>query len=308
MTQQLLMPSKRRLTASIWQGVKLPGSAKAQLIVDSSSMPLPWVVKSLHSGQGQNQGLVPGDQAAFNDYVGSRLAEAAGFSVGEVAIMTIDDEFLDGYPELRMPQFGGFAPGEHFAVKYYPGSQTLDHFNTPLLRAALRAKCVNPHVANQVVAFDSALVNWDRSIPMQGLGGENPGNLLFRPGGNGVGVEMVMIDQGYCFGAKWDTQTPAQYPHSIGAWPDEVFGVFKALALINFYDHSDVLNMLGRLQRLTVANVNSIIQEVPASWLGFTDSQQLAQLVAALTARIANYARIVNAHYSSVHAHALVKV
>ncbi|WP_156123047.1 hypothetical protein [Deinococcus radiopugnans] len=296
------------MTASIWQGVKLPGSAKAQLIIDTSTLPQGWIVKSLNSGQGNGPGTVPGDQAAFNDYVGSRLAEAAGFSVGEVGTMTVDEQFLDDNPDLRLPQYGSFAPGEHFAVKYYPGSHTLDYFTTALLRATLRSKCVNPQTANEVVAMDSATVNWDRSIPMQGLSSENPGNLLFRPGSSGVGVEMVMIDQGYCFGARWDTGTPPTYPHSVGAWPDEVFGVFKDLALINFYDYNEIMTMLTRLQALTVAHVNSIIQEVPASWLGFTNTHQLSQLVAALTARIAGYGRIITAHYASVHTHALVKV
>lgn len=125
MTRRLLMPSRRLLTASIWQNQKLPaGSSKPQLIVDGSSMPQPWIVKSINAGQG----TVASDQSTFNDYVGSRIAEAAGFTVGEVAVMSMDDYFLDGYPLLRTQAYGAFTPGMHLAVKYYPGSQTLDHY------------------------------------------------------------------------------------------------------------------------------------------------------------------------------------
>lgn len=303
MTRHMLMPPRRLLTASHWEKQKLPGSAKAQLIVDASTLPQAWIVKSIHSGQGD----VPGDQSAFNDYVGSRIAEAAGFVVGEVGVMLIDDEFLSYYPHLRTPDFGSFAAGEHFAVKYYPGSQTLDAFDTPLLRAELRSKCINPETANDVVAFDSGTVNWDRSIPNADLTGENPGNLLFRPAPGGVGVEMTMIDQGYCFGAKWDTNNPPVFPHSLGAWPNGVFGIFQSLSQMNFYDQADVLGALTKLQHLTVADINSIVQEVPSSWLGFTDSGEIALLVGALTARIASYGRIITAEYASVHAKARVK-
>ncbi|THF70459.1 hypothetical protein E7T06_07070 [Deinococcus sp. Arct2-2] len=308
MTRHLLIPPRRFLTASIYNGVKMPGSSKAQLVVDASTLPQGWIVKSLNSGQGNGPGEIPGDQAAFNDYVGSRLAEAAGFSVGEVGIMLVDEEFLNDYPELRDANHGSFTAGEHFAVKYYPGSQTLENYFSPLLRAELRAKCVNPSTANQAVALDSATANWDRSIPMRDIANENPGNLLFRPNPNGTGILMTLIDHGYCFGAKWDNKIPPVWPNSIGAWPDEVFGIFKTLALINFYDQAEVLAHLSSLQRLTVGDVNSIVQEVPASWLGFTNTHELAQLVSALTARIARYARIITSHYSSVHAHALVKV
>ncbi|AFD25876.1 HipA family kinase [Deinococcus gobiensis] len=305
MTRHLLIPPRRLLRASIWETEELPGSAKAQLIVDDSSSPGGWIVKSIRASQGD---LVSGDQAAFNDYVGSRIAEAAGFSVGEVGIMRMDDEFLDGYKHLRNQSHGSFIAGEHFAVKYYPGSQTLDYYFSALLRAELRAKCINPWVVNEVVAFDSGLSNWDRSIPMQGLSGENPKNLLIRPARTGGGLEIVIIDQGYCFAANWNTMVPPVFPSSLGAWPNEVFGVFHTLAKLNMYDQNEVLVKLGMLQSLTVADINSIIQEVPASWLGFTTSAQLTALVSALTHRLAGYARIITGNLTSVRTHAMVKV
>jgi hypothetical protein len=305
MTRTLLFPARRLLKASIWQNQKLPaGTSRAQLIVDNSTMPAGWIVKSVHSGQGS----VPGDQSTFNDYVGSRIAEAAGFTVGEVAVMVMNDAFLDGYPHLRTPSFGSFTPGEHYAVKYYPGSQTLDHYYSPLLRNELRTKCINPHTANEAVALDSGTVNWDRSIPMAGLQSENPANFLVRPARSGSGLELTLIDQGYCFGANWDTRNPPIGPHSIDAWPDAVFGVFKGLALINFYDQGDIMSQLSKLQSLTVADINSIIQEVPASWLGFTNTSDLNLLVSAITRRIAGYGRIITSQFLSVHTHALVKV
>lgn len=107
---RLLLPPIRRIEAGHHVKEKLPGSAKSQIIVDDSPILESWIVKSINSAQGMNA-LVPGDQAAFNEYVGGRLAEAAGLSVAEVGIIRIDDDFLTDYPDLKLVTHGSFTSG-----------------------------------------------------------------------------------------------------------------------------------------------------------------------------------------------------
>lgn len=166
----------------------------------------------------------------------------------------------------------------------------------------LQQKCINRDDANIIAAFDSVTVNWDRANPDAGLPGENRDNLLFRP--DPSGWKMTMIDHGYCFGARWDTHMPPVFPHSIGAWPNQIFGIFWGLARLGWYDEAQMMSALHALQRLTLSDVLQIIQEVPGSWKTFTSDVETTQLATALLTRTANYGAIIRARYATSYASA----
>jgi hypothetical protein len=272
MTSQIMLPPARQVVASDWNSQKLPGSSKAQVILDDTGTP--WVVKSINSPQG----TLSGDKASFNDYLAGRIAELVGFPVAEVGTMALDADFLHNYaPHLLTPAYGIFTPGVHFACRFYPGSFTLGDFAVTKMLASLQARCQNRDSANEVLAFDSSLANWDRSHTLDGFLHENLGNLLFQQ--TKSGLKLTMIDHGYSFCADWNTDVPPSDFRSVGDWPGFIGGLFKQLAKLSWYTEPRSLDGIMALSRITLRNIQDILDEIPSTWKRFASHADIQQMV-----------------------------
>lgn len=298
MTTQILLPPSRRVRAGDWNSKKLPGSSKAQIILDEQGEA--WVVKSINSPQGHISGM----KTSFNDYLAGRMLELLGLPVAEVALMEIDEDFLDNYyPQLRAPEYGSFNAGFHFACKFHQGCFTLRDINNLGMLTQLQDRCANRQVVNDMAAFDSCVANWDRANVLLGGFAQNLDNILFQQ--TAAGMSVLLIDHGWSFAGDWNTAHPPTAYYTVGHWPQEVFGVYHDLTRLGWYTEAQIQTGVDAMQRISLRSLHDIVDEIPTSWKLFTTQTSMDTMLVHLTQRISTYHAVVAQAFAPTHARAL---
>lgn len=144
-------------------------------------------------------------KSRFNEYVAARIAQEAGLSVAEPAVVYIDAEFIGRTLGLQKTKT---RPGPHFATLFYDKAYDM--------RGRVHPRPRQPQIANlkevpAFVAFDVFVHSTDR----------NDGNTLLVPSNGGrAGYRYLLIDHGHCFGGPgWDSDTAASLPYKTADMP-----------------------------------------------------------------------------------------
>lgn len=183
-----------------------------------------------------------GPKSLFNEYVAANVAQWAGLSVAEPAIVYLDAKFIGRTPDLRSAQT---RPGPYFATRFYK-AYDMTHRAGPGPRL--------PAIANldevpAFVAFDVFVNNKDR----------NDGNTLLVPSNGGrAGYRYLLIDHGHCFGGpKWDSDIAASLPYETAHMPWQTDGMAVE---DSFREPVDRMAEMGR------ADMDRASDGLPAEW------------------------------------------
>lgn len=143
----------------------------------------------------------------FQEALATQLAQEINLPVPDWAIITIDNQTLTNFPELRFEY--QFIPGQYYASKKINGN-IIDLVNVVDEAARLKirgsaqklrnifSKIKNKPDIPKIILFDFWTLNIDRFT--------NSGNLILR--NDNDGNYLLSIDFGHCFnGPKWDKDT-----------------------------------------------------------------------------------------------------
>ena len=266
------------------------GSSKPQLIVDQNLEQ--WVVKSANSTQGQS----PNDNQMFNEMFAVTVAEKLRMPVMPGRVIEISDAFLDVYPDLRRPEFGGFTAGKHFASLFRKGIS---------LREALASKredalrdTINATDANAVICFDTWTFNHDRAC--WGPHGiiMNSSNLIFLPSGQKL-FELRVIDFGLSFGGDWHDDTSKSPPLRLGNWHREVLGYMPIFFLFKWINDTVCSDWTVKINSLTYSDLEKIALSVPYDWRQHISLPLLQKFLLTLIGRSGNLDMDLKSAFSS---------
>ena len=170
-----------------------------------------------------------GPKSLFNEYVAAKIAQWAGLSVAEPAIVHLGAKFIERTPALRSDRV---RPGPYFATKFYDKAYDVYDMAGPRPKPAA---ITNLEEVPGFVAFDVFVNNTDR----------NDGNTILVPSNGGrAGYRYLLIDHGHCFGGpKWDSDTAADLPYEIADVPWQTGGT---MGEVSFRDPVDKIARMNR--------------------------------------------------------------
>lgn len=161
------------------------------------------------------------DAMFFQEALATQLAQAINLPVPDWAIITIDNQTLTDFPELRFEY--QFVPGQYYASRKISGN-IIDLVNVVNEAAQLKirgsvqklhnifSKIKNKQDIPKIILFDFWTLNIDRFT--------NSGNLILR--NDNDGNYLLSIDFGHCFnGPKWDKNTQNFFNQLIQAIKDQ---------------------------------------------------------------------------------------
>lgn len=184
-----------------------------------------------------------GPKSLFNEYVAANVAQWAGLSVAEPAIVYLDAKFIGRTPALQSSQT---QPGPHFATRFYDRAYDTHDMAGPRPRTPA---ITNLDKVPAFVVFDVFVNNKDR----------NDGNTLLVPSNGGrAGYHYLLIDHGHCFGGPdWDSDTAASLPYEIAGVPWQTDGIAGE---DSFRDPVD------RMAEMGLADMDRAKDGLPVEW------------------------------------------
>lgn len=223
------------LQAVLWLD-KLPGGAQSQLLLGSDQRL--WVVKFKNNPQGT--------RILVNEFLASRLAIGIGLSTPEVAVISVDQEFIDASPNMCMldtnSQAKAFAPGRNVASLFAGGlmpRQVLDEISSDQL---LKTKNLCEFAG--VLAFD----RWVRNCDYR--------QVAFSRSSRSKHYRAYFIDQGYCFGgSSWAFK---------GAFSRGLSRFGSVYAHIKGW--SDFEPWLSRIENMAESQILQHVAAIPREW------------------------------------------
>ncbi|MFC4456573.1 HipA family kinase [Deinococcus sonorensis] len=280
------------LNATSYEGPLEEGNSHAQIFLDEAHTA--WVVKSVTSSR---LGITHG-RALFNEFVATRVAELLGLPVPQVAIMAVDDPLLNAFPELRTPASGSFSAGLHLATRYHQGI-TLRAFRTAGVPELAQRKVINKLDANGVVTFDTWLCNPDHADETELGLYENEGNLLFettRPGE----LRLMMLDHGQAFTGDWHDRADGDPVRRLGSWPTRLMGHYEVFVRGRWLNVTSCVEWLAQIQKVTLADLKRIVNEVPAAWREEIPEGEVEKLLLYLLVRATTIEKIVYQEFATM--------
>jgi len=287
------------------------GSSRPQIIADDQLNQ--WVVKSINSFQGPLGGN--GSRLLFNEYVATRIAQESGMPILPVAAISISQHFLNLYPQLMTPPFGGFTPGIHFASLYKAGYSLSDFVQSGQVDL-IKTKTTNSPEANAVMVFDTWACNSDRAfdeyqiapngILTMGRHIENHGNLLFETLGPGL-FRMLMIDHGLAFNGDWHDDPSKDPRYKIGNWWLVMRGHLDIFFKFGWANLGDCTSWVANITALTLQQIQSVISEVPLPWMVGISNTELNSLATYLHIRSSQLNAAISQSFHTVERFALAR-
>lgn len=211
------------------------------------------------------RGAGQGVKALIAELIGGEIARLLGFKVPELVFANLDEAFGRTEPDEEIQDLLKFSVGLNLALHYLSGSITYDPTVTR----------VDAKLASQIVWLDCLLTNMDRTC-------RNTNMLVWHK-------ELWLIDHG----------ASLYFHHSWQDWRKKAtqpFSLIKDHVLLSQATELEQVNGEFR-ELLTNELINSVVNFIPADWLGgtFDSIQEHRQAYAEfLTLRIANSAIFVN--------------
>lgn len=211
------------------------------------------------------RGAGQGVKALISELIGGEIARLLGFKVPELVFANLDEAFGRTEPDEEIQDLLKFSVGLNLALHYLSGSITYDPTVTR----------VDAKLASQIVWLDCLLTNMDRTC-------RNTNMLVWHK-------ELWLIDHG----------ASLYFHHSWQDWRKKAtqpFSLIKDHVLLSQATELEQVNGEFR-ELLTNELINSVVNFIPADWLGgtFDSIQEHRQAYAEfLTLRIANSAIFVN--------------
>jgi hypothetical protein len=265
------------INAEAHQGALNIGTSKPQLITDENFEL--WLMKSA----GSFQGPVGGARLLFNEYFATRVAQELGMPVVPVACVQVSREFLDNNPRLRLPEFGNFIEGLHFACQFREGLPLIS-FEQSGQVAMLATKTMNWLDSNAVTTFDTWVFNADRAYDYQSRHFENSGNLLFENVAQGL-YRMLMIDHGLAFSGDWHDDPNLEPAYRVGNWALALFGHMDLFFKHGWITLAECQNWMQKISLLSLSQLQNIVAEVPAVWKQGISVAEINALLGSLLTR-----------------------
>jgi hypothetical protein len=213
---------------------RMRGGSQAQLFRCANNAL--YVVKLLGNPQGS--------KVLFNDYMGSKLAAAAGLPTAEVDQIEVGPELTEGSPGLyfqtereNRPCSAGIHFGSRFVAPLYVGT-VLDHVPVEFFRRVRNADSIPA-----AIAFDKWTGNCDgRQVVFWKLARQR----LY---------SATLIDFGYCFGAgHWSFRDSPL----AGAYMQDCYDSVTGWESFEPY--------LSRIEQMDVNVIHRILREIPSEW------------------------------------------
>jgi hypothetical protein len=201
------------------------------------------------TGAGQGEG------ALVAEVLAGELARALGFDVPELVVVDVPPELGHAEPDPEIQELLAASPGLNLGMDFLPGSLP---FTLPA------DPPVDPALAADVVWFDTLVTNVDRTH-------RNPNLLVW-------GAKTWLIDHGAAFFRQHGDRPLAQTAHD----PVPMLSQHVLLALAGPIRDAD-----ERLAARALAAVGDAVALVPDVWLGTDAHARRDDLVAFLTARLA---------------------
>lgn len=185
------------------------------------------------------RGAGQGARALIAELVSGELARILGLPVPEIVFAMLDARMARTEPDPEIQDLLRKSEGLNLALDYLPGSITFD----PIVEVPVAGKS---RLASSIVWFDALVTNVDRTA-------KNTNLLVWHR-------NLWMIDHGatLIFHHNWDddrTRSRKPHPqirdHVLLPWATEIRHVDRELA-----------------EKLTADAIASVIELIPASWLG----------------------------------------
>jgi hypothetical protein len=192
-----------------------------------------FVVKFLGAGQGR--------KALVAETLGAGLAQALGLPVPDAAVVSLGDGFGIGEPDPEIQDLLRASVGLNFGLAYLPGAIAFDP-------AADRD--LSPELAADIVWFDSAITNIDRTP-------RNTNLLVWRG-------RFWLIDHGAAL----------YFHHSWQGWESRVQSTFPQIKdHVLLHQAGDLIAADARLRpKLTEDVLRCVVAAIPDEWLGGEDA------------------------------------
>lgn len=202
----------------------------------------------------------------INELIASQVASAIGVPMPEIALVHIDEIFLEANPQLNSfydrPVSAGYQFGSKFISPAYPAPHS-----------CLIALAENIEDFSKIIVFDIATNNADRCE-------FNYDNVLLIPDERLQNAfRLLSIDHGHCFGGEWDNTLH----RTAGKWCGSVM---PEMAL---HPNVDELfrEALSAAKVITWDRAASLTCAVPAEWgLSPTESDSITAFIHNQTAQL----------------------
>jgi len=207
---------------------------------------LPAIVEASDDGLyvAKFRGAGQGRKALIAELIAGGLGRALGLPVPELVLLNLDAKFGLNEPQDEIRDLLNASTGLNVGLDYLPGSITFD----PLVPGAL-----NSELASRIVAFDSLILNVDRTA-------KNPNLLTWHK-------KVWLIDHG-----------ASLYFHHGWANPEEaargVFAPIRQHVLLPFANNLNDVRFA-----LSAEQLDEVISTVPTEWLenepGFANAGEM---------------------------------